>query len=473
MFGCAKVKSFFARRKKIHLICGIYLLLATVFATANLDADEFHVIREPYELLGGDYTKGYIEKKDYQKAASTLAKSYFFHWQYRPLFSPVVDERHKHLFAEEERIYGYVKPDPVEKSDSDAAALYQARLIVPEPDRLYSHGAGKPLLPALLTVPQLALLTVFSSGEELIDLQFDRSHHPLFVLTRIVQTIAGLFTILLVYYIVYNEYDAKLANFAAAICAFFPLTVQYFPNLHQDSVLVPFLLGASYFIVKQRLVVGGILYGLALASKNTAIFLIPAMLLYWLWHGFECYKYNGRQNAINLLRDRSKEFVIVGAISFAILTPFANPVSYATEILTPVIDREFDPRGENVAEFSLSAASDSSDSSNASATMQSAVSIVRRLLGLNNVFVFFVVLAISSLFRQRLNDMSRLAMLMLLMAFPYGLVFGYGLGYRQLMFVPYFSVLCAAIMTRKHMATLTWILLSISVFYCIEILSQW
>jgi hypothetical protein len=236
---------------------------------------------------------------------------------------------------------------------------------------------------------------------------------------------------------------------------------------------VPFLLGASYFIVKQRLVVGGILYGLALASKNTAIFLIPAMLLYWLWHGFECYKYNGRQNAINLLRDRSKEFVIVGAISFAILTPFANPVSYATEILTPVIDREFDPRGENVAEFSLSAASDSSDSSNASATMQSAVSIVRRLLGLNNVFVFFVVLAISSLFRQRLNDMSRLAMLMLLMAFPYGLVFGYGLGYRQLMFVPYFSVLCAAIMTRKHMATLTWILLSISVFYCIEILSQW
>lgn len=466
------MKIFSTRRRKIIAICGIYLLLATIVATSILDSDEFHVIREPYELLGGDYTTGYLKSQNYGKAAKTIAKSYFFHWQYRPLFSPVIAERHKSLFAEEERLFGYVKPDSIEKSDPDAQKLYQARLIVPEPDRLYSHGAGKPLLPALLTIPQLALVAVFSSGEELINLQFGSSHHPLFVLTRFAQIVAGLSTILLVHYIISKEHDAETADLGAAVFAFFPLTIQYFPSLHQDSILVPFLLGSSYFLFKRRPVIGGIFYGLALASKNTAIFLIPVMLAYWIWDGFDRDKRNGRQYAVKLLRDRSKEFLIFGIISLAVLAPFANPVSYATEILTPIIDRDFDPRGENVAEFSLSPAADSDNTLEASFSLQRAVNLVRRLFGLNNVYVFFVILAISSLIANRLTDMAKVAMLMLLIAYPYGLVFGYGLGYRQLMFVPYFSILCATVMTKKHMTTLISVLLSISAFFCINVLLQ-
>lgn len=465
------MKTFFVRNYPIGSVCVLYLILATLFATLILDTDEWHVIREPYEMLGGDYTKGYLKTGDYGKAAKTLATSYFFFWHYRPMFSPVINERHKKLFAEEEERFGYVKPDPVDKEKPNAAALYKSRLIVPEPDRLYSHGAGKPLLTQVLSVPQLALVSAFYSGTELIDIQFSGNYHPIFIVTRIVQILAGLATILLVYHIVLIEFDSHRAVFAAAICAFFPLSILFFPNLHQDSILTPFLLGAGYFFVKRRFVIGGILYGLALASKNTAIFLIPALIVLICWLVFDYYQQNGRDGAISVLKARSKELAVFVVVSTAVLLPFANPVSYGIEILTPIMDRPFDPRGGELAELSLAETSDSSTDSVIGSPMWFIVPFIKKLFGLNSVFVLFAALAASVCVQRRMSDMSKLALIMLLTVFPYGIIFGHGFGYRQLLFVPYFAVLCAAVMTKKHLAILASVLFCIALLFSIDPMS--
>jgi len=463
--GAPDMTLFSRPRDPIIAISAIYLLLASLFATVKLDIDEFTFIREPYELLGGDYTKGYLKNQNYKKAVETAAKSYFFYWHYRPLFSPVISEQHKTLFAEEERAFGYSKPERVEGADPNALALYSSRLIVPEPDRFYSHGAGKPLLPALLAVPQLALVSSLSGGQELLRIQYSYNYHPLFVLTRIAQIISGLVTILLVYFILNKTFDEKLASLGAAICAFFPISVQYFPNLHHDSIMVPFLLASAYFLLNRKVLIGGLAYGLALASKNTAIFLLPALFIYFVWRGYECYAGSGLTSVAAYFRQRAKDVTVFGIMSLAILALFANPVSYAKEILTPITHRTFDPRGEKVDEFSLSARLKSNNELDGRSVVRPDVQFVRRVIGTGSVFFFFIVLAVSSCFQRQLSEISKFSMIVLLMALPYGLVFGYGLGYRQLMFVPFFSILSAEVLTKSHLKILMWILLCISVLY--------
>ncbi|MEO8156437.1 MAG: glycosyltransferase family 39 protein [Betaproteobacteria bacterium] len=463
---------FSTPRFHIVAISVIYLVLASLFATVKLDVDEFAFIREPYELLGGDYTKGYVKEKNYKKAFETAAKSYFFYWQYRPLFSPIVNEHHKTLFAEEESRFGYSKPERVESTDPKALVLYQSRMIVPEPDRFYSHGAGKPLLPALLSIPQLALVSLVSNGQELLHIQHSQNYHPLFVLTRLVQIVSGLLTVLLVYFILKTEFDERLAGLGAAVCAFFPTTIQYFPNLHHDSIMVPFLLASSYFLLKRKYVIGGVAYGLALASKNTAVFLLPALLFFFIWQGYECYAASGLASAVEYIKRRAKELAVFGIISLAILTPFANPVSFAMEILTPITHRNFDPRGEKVDDFSLSSELKSSSKTfDGRSVVRPEVQLVQRVIGTGSVFFFFIVLAVSSCFQAHSREISKLSVIVLLTALPYGLVFGYGLGYRQLMFVPFFSILCAELLTKSHLKILLWILLCISVIYSFDPIS--
>src|SRR5688572_6245195 len=46
-----------------------------------------------------------------------------------------------------------------ELADKNEAA-YRKRLIVPEPERFYARGAGRPLLAALVNIPPLALVAL-------------------------------------------------------------------------------------------------------------------------------------------------------------------------------------------------------------------------------------------------------------------------------------------------------------------------
>lgn len=458
-------------RARLTAISLAYLLLASIFATVKLDQDEFSIIKEPYELLGGDYTKGYLRDGNYRKALETIAKSYFFYWQYRPLFSPIISEEHKTLFAEEEKRFGYVKPESVAPADPDALAAYSSRLIVPEPDRLYSHGSGKALLPALLTIPQLALVSLVSDGQDLLRLQHSYNYHPLFVLTRIVQILSGLLTILLLFYIVRKEFDEKLAISAAAICAFFPISVQYFPNLHHDSIVVPFLLAATYLFLKGRFLAGGAAFGLALAAKNTAIFMVPPLFLYIVWKSCECHAENGSGPGLRYLRRRTRELAVFGIVALVTLSPFANPVSFINEILTPITHREFDPRGEKVDNWWLASTLESDGTSVNRSTVRPDVLLVQKVMGAGNVTFFFILLAVSLCFQSRLRELSKISLLMLLMTLLHGLVFGSALVYRQLMFVPFFAILCADLLTGKSRNVLAGFLLLISVLYSLDPIS--
>ena len=304
--------------------------------------------------LGGDYTLGYLRRHEYASALKTLVKSYYFFWYYRPLNAPVVREDHRSMFRNEESEFGYIKPASVQFDDLASIEKYQARLVVPEPDRFYSHGAGKPLLPALLSIPQLSLLKFFGiSTDRILNSQYHQRYDPVFIIFRLVQIFAGLISIFLVFKIVERKFNSERAYLAALIFAIFPVTIKYFPNLHHDAILVPFVLLAVYLQMVKRYVAAGFAYGLALASKNLAIILLPALAADVAIRGFRIWNEAGMETALAFLRTRLAGLAIMGAVAFVTLLPFANPISYAQEILTPLISRPVDPRGENVSQWTL------------------------------------------------------------------------------------------------------------------------
>ncbi len=51
------------RNITIYHICIIFVLLCIPCGSLNLDTDEFTFIREPYEMLGGDYIYPWVRKK--------------------------------------------------------------------------------------------------------------------------------------------------------------------------------------------------------------------------------------------------------------------------------------------------------------------------------------------------------------------------------------------------------------------------
>ena len=340
---------------RIYLVGTIYLVFASIFALTNLDGDEFHVIRDPYEILGGDYAVGYARKGDYFDALQVAAKSYYFYWKYRPLLSPIIENKDKQLFEKEERIFHYEKPSSVDKDDPQFVQKYEKRLIVPEPDRFYAHGAGKPLLPAVLSIPQLALVaSILESPRDLLNIQYSSNYHPIFIVIRLVQLVGGLLSVFFLHRILLRIVSADKALLGAAILATMPVSIKWFPNLHPDSLMVLFLLLTAQFFVARRTIFAGLFFGLALASKNTAVFSIPALAFVFgtrLYRDLSCV--DTQQERKNLILRSIKSLAIFSAIALIALLPFANPVSYAKELATPLISRDFDRRGRDPHEFSL------------------------------------------------------------------------------------------------------------------------
>ena len=52
------------------------------------------------------------------------------------------------------------------------------------------------------------------------------------------------------------------------------------------------------------------------------------------------------------------------------------------------------------------------------------------------------------------SDFGRYSLVMLLVALPYGLIFGHALGYRSLMFVPFFAGLCSEFLGQRSLKTI-------------------
>jgi Dolichyl-phosphate-mannose-protein mannosyltransferase len=458
-----------AQKRSLAIVCLLYLALSAMFASSNLDIDEFTFIREPYEMLGGDYTTGYLREHNLKSALATLVKSYYFYWKYRPLFSPIVSANDKKLFQREENHFGYVKPVSVSKDDINALGKYSQRLIVPEPDRFYTHGAGKPLLPAILSTPQLALVRILAPGNRsLLYYQYRDNYHPIFIVTRLAQILSGLFTILLTYRILESECGGKRALLGAALVAFLPVSIKYFPNLHHDSILAPFSLASAYLFYKGRYKASGLFFGLALASKNVAVLLVPAFIA--LIIGDALYARREAESGDNdySLNRAAGGLATVLILGVLVLTPFADPISYAQEILTPFTHRARDPRGEDVQQFTLQGrlSRPAPSASAGTSTPMPAVEFTRMIFRLESNDFFFLVIACVLFWSRRRDRLSRLCFIFLLCSLPYGLIFGYGLNYRSLQFVPFFAIACATVTPQRYLPGIAIALLSIDLIYC-------
>lgn len=442
-------------RQRLTAICLTYLAFCCVFGSMNLDIDEFGFIREPYELLGGDYTVKYLQQHNVAQAARTAAKSYWFYWQYRPLFSPIVSTEDKALFAAEEREFGYEKASRVQTGDAGAEQTYQKRLIVPEPDRFYSHGAGKPLLSPLLSIPQLALTRALTpGGKNLLYYQYHYDYHPIFIVTRLVQILAGLACILIVYWILARECNPSAALLGAAIVALFPTCVRFFPNIHHDAVMAPFVLAAAYFYYKGQFKRAGLCFGLALAAKNVALILVVVFAAYSLGKILRTSPDPSPAGRGSVARREMVGLVLTGALALLVLIPFANPVSYTREVLTPLTHRIHDERGENVEQFTLSQRLSSTPDASGQVSHWPEWRLVQMLFRLEDNNFFFLVIAIAFFWSRQKPELARMTFIFLLCALPFGLEFGGALNYRSLMFLPPFAVFCGMTFERRYLIAL-------------------
>jgi hypothetical protein len=460
-------KSQVALRYGLPAVCLLYIVMACIFASVNLDIDEFGFIRDPYELLGGDYTVGYLKQHRIGDAAATLLKSYYFYWTYRPLYSPLVSENDKTMFETQERDFGYTKPTSVPKGDQQALTKYSRRLIVPEPDRFYSHGAGKPLLSAIASIPQLVLLKIISPDDKnLLYYQYKYNYHVIFIIARLVQILAGLATIIVVYWILSREYDRTRALIGAASVGLFPIAIEYFPNLHHDSMLAPFLTLSLYFFYKEHYKKAGLFFGLALATKNVAIFMLPVFALQILINWLDAHRVSPsfNWNAAKRILSGPLKAAVIG---FLVLLPFADPISYAREILTPITHRATDTRGEDVEASTLSGRL-GSHGEHATAEERPGVRFVQLMLRLESNDFFFIAIAVVVFYSTRQDRLIGLCFLFLLMSLPQGLTFGYGLNYRSLQFIPFFALLMGYLTPRRYAIALVSVLLLVDVVYCID-----
>jgi Dolichyl-phosphate-mannose-protein mannosyltransferase len=457
------------QKRGLYVVCLLYLALSALVASSNLDIDEFNFVREPYELLGGDYTTGYLREHNFSAAFNTLVKSYYFYWNYRPLFSPIVSANDKHLFKAEALHFGYVKPDSVSKDDPASLVKYSQRLIVPEPDRFYRHGAGKPLLPALVSIPQLALVKALTPGSHnLLYYQYHDNYHPVFILTRLAQILSGLIAVLLTYRILERDYDSTKALFGAALVALLPVSIKYFPNLHQDSILAPLSLASLYLFSKEKYKTSGLFFGLALASKNVAVLLVPAFIAFMIGNALQARREATPDNQSYSPKRELTGLGKVLVIGVLVLAPFANPISYAQEILTPLTHRERDLRGEDVEQFTLGTRLSGAPRGEITSAPMRGILLTNMVFRLESNDFFFLAIACLLFWSSRRDQLSRLCFILLLCALPYGLVFGYGLTYRSLMFVPVFAIACVTIAPQRYLLGLVFALLSLDLLYCID-----
>jgi hypothetical protein len=459
--------------RALYFLCAIYVSLSALFGSMRLDGDEFTFVREPYEILGGDYTAGYLSQQRYADAIRTVAKSYYFYWKYRPLWSPIISEADQTLFREQEIEFGYVKPEPVARNDATAQTRYERRLIVPEPDRFYSHGAGKPLLPAILSIPQLALVQAVAPAT-LLEYQYAHSYHPIFILTRLIQILAGLFTLCLVYRILTEELDGQRALLGAAVFTLFPMTIKYFPNLHHDSLLAPFLVLSVYLFYRRKYLLAGVAFGLALAAKNVAIFLLPVFIAAILLSVVTARRANEDSSAqdhagvLPRVVPQLRGCAITIVIGVLTLLPFANPVSYASEVLTPLTSREYDPRGQNVEVYTFREQVSIENQESVSSVVRPEIQISSRLLRLETNDFFLVALAILMFWSKPRSQIAQMAFLFLLTSAPFGLVFGDDMNYRSLQFVPFFAIVCAHIAPKRGLLVLVAVLAVVALLYCLD-----
>jgi hypothetical protein len=430
----------------------------------KLDQDETSFVRDPYEMLGGDYTLGYLQAGEYGKALGVAARAYYFYWKYRPLNAPIIDAGDRDIFAAEETRFGYRSPS-AKPADADSLyAFHENRLIVPEPERFWAHGAGKPLLNAVLNLPSLALVWIATrGGPDVMYYQFHDNYHPIFLLIRLVPLLAGLVSILLVHRIVRRRHGEEKAVLAAGLLGLFPIAVVYFPNIHHDALVVPFAIGTALAFANRRYVWGGIAFGLALAAKNSAIFLFFPVGMLVLGRAWGWLRSGRTPEARRDFLGRLRGALIMGVLGVAVMAPFASPSSYALEILSPVVDRPYHPEGA-VRKGAFGEARNMEVPEGYSRT-NPYIYVFKSAFPFN-VMMLYVILALPMLWVRSEDDLERFGFWMLLAMFPYALAFRHQLTYRSLFFLPFFAILAVRCLGRRQILWILGIFLALDLVLC-------
>jgi hypothetical protein len=456
------------KRLGLAACVAFHLVVAGICGTVMLDIDEFRVIKEPYEMLGGDYTLGYLGAREYGRAVDCAARAYRLWWTYRPINSPLIPERDKRLFEAEEKRFGYVRPPSGE--EPDPAAL-RARLVVPDPDRFYRHGAGAPLLTAWLRIPGLALVRLATArGADLLWYQFHLGYHPIFLLPRLQGLVAGLVCVVLVHRALRREVGPEAAWFGAALMAAFPTGVLFFPNLHYDALLAPFAFAAAALFVRGRHVAAGACFGLGFACKNSAVFLIPAAILFVAMEAVRLVRAEGTAGVRALIARRARGLAAFVLVGLACLTPFANPVTHLQEVLTPFVERPMDPRGENLRVGFTAGRTLTPLGAGAVRVERSEVVRVRHLVSYG-LSLMIVLVGLPLLWYRVRAPLGLFAIAMMIVSFPYRAIFGDGLGYRALMFVPFFAALAPLALGRRALLAALALVAGLSLLFAVDPIS--
>jgi len=474
MMNIYQLREDLSRLKYCLIVFGIFSLL---IGSSNLDIDEFTFVREPYEILGGDYTIEYLKQGRYIDAAMVMTKAYFFYWNYRSMWAPIVKDKHLTLFDKEEKEFGYKPPVGSPSMSEITIERYRERLIVPEPGRMYFRGAGKPLLSSLIIIPPLAIVKLLTfSGPDILDYQFNYRYHPIFILVRLSHIIAGFASIIILYRIMIKcNYSRDQSILCACIFSLIPVSIKWFPNIHNDAIMIPFALGSILLFLNRRYIYSGVMFGLCMASKNTAIFLPVALIPIFArqaWQAFNDRKISDIR--MKLFNSWLKKCMLIAVATVAVLSIFSNPISFFREIAAPIIGREFDQRvliREKEAAAILAPSKtryfSSQQNNNGLIELRPEIALIRKL-GLDNFMIFFAIFGIGLIISNKRNVIEQYSIIFLALAWPYQMVFGPLLIWRYLIFLPFWSLLIAALFKKRHAQILIAVLVLIDIVYLID-----
>jgi hypothetical protein len=197
-----------------------------------------------------------------------------------------------------------------------------------------------------------------------------------------------------------------------------------------------------------------------MASKDTAVFLVPNVIHYLVLENLLLPCFCGESKIVRFIRKKASGLLLYVVAGWLVLTPFANPISLAQEILRPVTNQEFDVRGGNIESYTVKAMV-------SGRAVRPEVSLVKRISGFNASLVW-ILLALPLLAIGISTALGRMAFIFLLLSFPYRLLFGASLSYRFLMFTPFFAILAALVLKRKHLVAIAVFLIVVDVILAID-----
>ncbi|MEK6984218.1 MAG: glycosyltransferase family 39 protein [Nanoarchaeota archaeon] len=139
--------------------------------------------------------------------------------------------------------------------------------------------------------------------------------------SRVPFIIASLFLALLVFFFAKELYGIKAGIFALALYSFSPSILAYNTLIFTDLIVALFIFSTIYFLWKlvvqgytaTRLIAAGISLGLALASKFTAVMLLPIIALIVIVKIFKS------KNRKKQLKTFSVYFALMALLAFAVL----------------------------------------------------------------------------------------------------------------------------------------------------------